>query len=90
MAWDDLSLVPLDRKEMALVSLQRMPEEKRQKALPAVKQGILKRRGVFGFPVRVTKRWGGEVLGELALGQGIGQVRMDVGCWLGFVECMDS
>lgn len=39
------SLVPLDRKEMALVSLQRMPEEKRQKALPAVKQGILKRRG---------------------------------------------
>ena len=46
------SLVPLDRKEMALVSLQRMPEEKRQKALPAVKQGILKRRGPF--PVRVT------------------------------------
>ena len=37
---------------MALVSLQRMPEEKRQKALPAVKQGILKRRGPF--PVRVT------------------------------------
>ena len=28
---------------MALVSLQRLPEEKRQKALPAVKQGILKR-----------------------------------------------
>lgn len=41
MAW---SLVT---KEMALVSLQRMPEEKRQKALPAVKQGILKRRGPF-------------------------------------------
>ena len=30
-------------EEMALVSLQRLPEEKRQKALPAVKQGILKR-----------------------------------------------